>query len=35
MTLKGNVGPERVLEIERALLRITQKIAELEEASKK
>ena len=31
-TLLGNVGPERVPEIERALLRISQRIAELEEA---
>jgi hypothetical protein len=32
MTLKENVGPERVPEIERALLKIMQRIAELEGA---
>jgi len=32
MTLKGNVSPERVPEIEAALLRIMKRITELEEA---
>ena len=31
-TLMGNVGPERVPEIEEALLRLSQRIAALEEA---